>query len=89
MVVLPAPFGPEEAEDLALGDLEIELDDAAMHAVRSWSGARVLDDGSHDVPSRSSLSGRVSPSPVRRRLGPDARMNGSGRSTSSGERWPS
>ena len=25
VVVLPAPFGPEVAHDLALGDLEVEL----------------------------------------------------------------
>ena len=34
VVVLPAPFGPEEAEHLALGDLEVDVDDAAVLAVR-------------------------------------------------------
>ena len=27
VVVLPAPFGPDEAEDLALGDVEVEAGD--------------------------------------------------------------
>ena len=33
VVVLPAPFGPEESEDLALGDLEVDIDDAAVGPV--------------------------------------------------------
>ena len=33
MVVLPAPFGPEEAEDLALVDVEVDIGDAAVRAV--------------------------------------------------------
>ena len=39
----------EETEDLALGDLEVELDDAAMRAV-ALRQALGLDDGGHGLP---------------------------------------
>ena len=33
MVVLPAPFGPEEREDLAAGDLEVDAPNRLQLAV--------------------------------------------------------
>ncbi len=46
---LAGAVGPEEAEDLALGDLEVELDDAAMLAV-GLGQALGLDDSGHGTP---------------------------------------
>ena len=42
-VVLPAPFGPEEAVDLALGDGEVEPVDGADAALELAHEARDLD----------------------------------------------
>ena len=40
MVVLPAPFGPEETEYLALADVEGDVGDRDVRVRSSWSGAR-------------------------------------------------
>ena len=44
VVVLPAPFGPEEPEGLALAHDEVDVDDAAVLAV-CLGQAFGLDDG--------------------------------------------
>ena len=57
---LARAVGPEEAEDLALGDLEVELDDASVLAV-GLGQAFGLDDGGHgtSLPGNPSASGPV------------------------------
>ena len=80
VVVLPAPFGPEEPEDLALGDLEVEVDDAPMLPV-GLGQAFGLDDGGHVTSLRRHTTGFSQPAPSRlpRRVGAGS---GSDRSTS-------
>jgi hypothetical protein len=45
---LAGAVGPEEAEDLALGDVEVDIDDAAVHPVRLGELLRA-DDRRHSA----------------------------------------
>ena len=69
----------QEAEDLARGDLEIELDDAAVLAV-ALGQSFGLDDGRHAPPSRPTVADSPQRQPRERRASAlEPRMNGSER----------